>query len=1209
MREKVRRLSKGIFEYELPGLLQSAEEILFEVEADQTYEGEFTIANEASRPMKGLIYCDCARITIKNPVFDATQHTIYYDFCATDLKPQETIKTSFIIVSDIGEFKVPITATVLAPYIETSIGNIRDLFHFANLAATSWNEAVRIFHLPEFEKIILKKDEKNRILYRGFMESASVNHALEEFLVSIRKKMKVVLNVKETLKNYQGVYKEVLDGVILHRSNWGYTEVEVTSDAAFIVPEVQKVISEQFIRDEYQVKYSIRPEYLKAGKQEGNLIFTTHYQQLKVHVIVENEMKEDGLKELKVRRLEKEMTLRYMHHFLDFRMGRLAKEEYEKRMEYPVRTLLDNRKNSIGGYLKIHLELVAGRSQTAARLLMNYDHKFSSTVYGVFPKEGRTEPVNGKQEVDLEEYCTYVYLKALFLKKDEVTEEAVQILREFYEKDQSSPKILWFLLYLDKRYLHHPRTAIDEMMVHLHAGYASPVFYFEILKRLENIPESIPELTDEYISVFAYGAKTGYLSEAVKRRFVFLAGRLKQYHPLVFLSLKRLYMQTPSDEILTVMIKLLIRGNVTQHSSFQWYQLGVLKKLDITELQTYYLYSMDWSRGDEIDDSVIAYFSYQKEIPEKIKGKLYSYIVRKSMEYPENYKKYYTRMKSYAMEQLERGNVSSDMAVLFEELLGPEDFQMNHIRNLQKYVFLYEFSTNDPEITSVCVRHKELEKEEIYPLSCNGKDGRKYAYISLYTENAVIFLCDLAKNRYVDTKEYTLNQMFHFEEYVARMAAAGKENAGMLCYLFEKEEVYHQTSVDAQQVCEKMLKLPELNRQTRTKCTMKLMRSYYEQFATELLDDLLRKVDLSEYSMGERKVILEYLMIRDMLAPAYEGIRRYGQEGLNPKRVMRLCTKLIEQNLSGKEIPGMTGIAYRAFLEVRCDAPVLRYLERFFEGSTEQYLRLWEKLTEESIPTEHIENRLLAQALYAETSLSAVFPVFLSYQKHGREKIIIRGFLSYCSYKYLLRDIVLPDECFTCLQEEILREPSDVMVLAFLKYMSKAEKLTKEQEMLVEYQLGIMIDKKMILPFFKDFKGKVAISSKIYNKYYVEYRTNPNNHVMLHYCILGDEEQHDGYHSVPMRNVFEGIFVADFLLFYNDELQYYITEEGKGGDRITESFHIKMDSLYEEEENQYNMLNLMLTARQMRDEKTLIELMEQYIQTEYATKLFRPLKE
>lgn len=1206
MREKVRKLSKGIFEYELPGLLQSAEEIVFETEADKTYEGEFTIANEAARVMKGLIYCDCASITIKNPVFEAKEHTIYYDFCAVGRKPQETVKTSLTIVSDLGEFKVPVTATILAPYMESSIGNIRDLFHFANLAATSWNEAVQLFSKPEFEQIILKKDEKNRLLYRGFMESPSINQALEEFLISVRKKMKVVLSVKEDVKSYQKVHQELVDEVVLRRSSWGYTKVEVSSDAAFIVPETKQIITEQFLRDAYPVKYRILPKLLKPGRQEGNLILRTKYQQLKVHLIVENEPEEDP--KLKKGHLEKEMVLRCMHHFLDFRMGRLAREEYERRMEHPVRILSDNRNNRLGGYLKIHLELVAGRFQSAARLLMNYDHKFSSTVYGIFPKNREKEMEQGTQEADPEEYAVYVYLKALFLKKEEVTQEAVQLLREFYEKDPSSPRILWFLLYLDPRYLKSPRVAIDELLLQLRAGCCSPVLYFELLKRFEKLPEALTELSRETIAVLAYGAKNAYMSEEVKRRFVFLAGRQKNYHVLVFSSLKRLYIQKPSDEVLTVMIQLLIRGNVTRYSAFPWYQLGVLKNLDITELKTYYLYAMDWSHADELDPSVLAYFSYQKEIPERICGKLYSYIVQRSVEYPEYYKKYYTQMKAYTIRQLEQGKLSGELAVLVEGLLGPEDFQLNHIKNLQNYVFLHEFSTNDPELTAVCVRHKELETEEVYPLT-QGADGKKTACISLYTENAVLFLCDAQGNRYVDTKEYTLNPMFRFEEYLTRMVAAGKETPGMLCYLFEKEEVYHQTTVDAQQICEKLLELPQLNSLTKRKCTMKLLRSYYEQFATELFDDLLRKVELSEYSVGERKVILEYLMIRDMLEPAYEGIRQYGQEGLNPKRVMRLCTKLIEQTPSGKELPGMVQIAYHTFLEVKCDPPVLRYLERFFEGSTGQYLRLWERLQQEGIAAEHLESRLLAQALYAETSLSAVFPVFMSYRKTGRERILIRGFLSCCSYKYLLRDIVLPEECFVCLQEEILREPSDVMVLAFLKAMSKLEKLTKEQERIVEFQLGSMIDKKMILPFFKDFKGKTAISSKICQKYYVEYRTNPEHHVMLHYCILGEEVQNGGYHSIPMKNVFEGIFVADFLLFYNDELQYYITEEGKGGDRITESFHIRMDSPYEEEENQYNMLNLMLTARQMRDEKTLIELMEQYIQTEYATKLFRPLKE
>ena len=56
MKDKVERLAKGMFEYELPEVLVSEEALSVEVSAGETFCGKFSVHNRDLRVMKGVLY-------------------------------------------------------------------------------------------------------------------------------------------------------------------------------------------------------------------------------------------------------------------------------------------------------------------------------------------------------------------------------------------------------------------------------------------------------------------------------------------------------------------------------------------------------------------------------------------------------------------------------------------------------------------------------------------------------------------------------------------------------------------------------------------------------------------------------------------------------------------------------------------------------------------------------------------------------------------------------------------------------------------------------------------------------------------------------------------------------------------------------------------------------------------------------------------------
>ena len=123
----------------------------------------------------------------------------------------------------------------------------------------------------------------------------------------------------------------------------------------------------------------------------------------------------------------------------------------------------------------------------------------------------------------------------------------------------------------------------------------------------------------------------------------------------------------------------------------------------------------------------------------------------------------------------------------------------------------------------------------------------------------------------------------------------------------------------------------------------------------------------------------------------------------------------------------------------------------------------------------------------------------------------------------------------------------------------------------------------------------------IENRCFIEYKTNPKHQIKIHYFIE-DEEMGEGFSVEEMKNLYEGIYVKNFTLFQNETLQYYIEEIPMDGEPIiTESITVHGDELFrEEEEDEFSLINMMLIAREMKDEKTLFDLLENYAKNEYA---------
>lgn len=101
----------------------------------------------------------------------------------------------------------------------------------------------------------------------------------------------------------------------------------------------------------------------------------------------------------------------------------------------------------------------------------------------------------------------------------------------------------------------------------------------------------------------------------------------------------------------------------------------------------------------------------------------------------------------------------------------------------------------------------------------------------------------------------------------------------------------------------------------------------------------LLRLDKKRLSRMERVGICETLISQDLYKEAYDMIREFGEEGLRIKRLLKLCTKLISQNLAEAD-DLLLHMARRIFLSGKGDGVILDYLCRYFNGANSDMYRI-----------------------------------------------------------------------------------------------------------------------------------------------------------------------------------------------------------------------------------------------------------------------------
>ena len=1179
MKEKINSLAKGIFEYQAPAMVITPENLHFSVEAGEIYQGSFVVSNDKKRTMKGVVCSDCHNLVIRNEDFYGEENEISFIFRGTYLTPGEVVRGSLQILSDCGSLSLPFAVSVTAPSCEGKSGKVGDLAQFTNLAKENLTEAVRLFNNPRFARIFLEQDVQQQGIYEGLLENSDRHGewadalALEEFLIAVRKKVPVQLSAAKTELQYPDCEKKFSDKIVLKKDTWGFCEYSVTSDAAFLRVEHSCVRTKDFVGDSYPLLFVVDPEMMAEGHNFARITISNARQTLEIKVIARKFCVSDEERKKRIR--EQKDAVQLFHSYLMWRGGKRKEKEYIDTLEKLIGSMetLPREERHFDwmsslfriqlGILKSNVEAV---SAEMSRLRENLEQLY------------RQQPVL---------YCGYYYFLAKWKQDEEVKQESLRQIRKCYQERDEHWLIAWFLMELDQKFS-HPNKREGIMLELLRQGVASPLLYLELCLLYNENPGLLLELDEVRIQSLHWGCKNDILSEELQFRYAYLIGRKRHFSRLLLEDLCRLYEKNPEDDILTVICQMLMKDRRISPEDCKWYEMGIEHNLKLTELYEYYMYALEESPEMKLPDKVLLYFTYDNHLNAAKKAMLYAYIVRRKTKDRKTYDTYRETMERFARQQLLEGHINQNLAVLYEEFINEENLNREMAEKLPNILFAREITCNNPDIVGAVVRHRELVKEEYFPL-VKGK-----ATVFLYTESAQVFLVDRDGNRYCQSISYTMDRLLQMGHLAKKCLKYAGDNYRLLLHLYEKADRENKNSREIVELRQQLIGLNGLSEEYWQKIFGSLMRYYFEHFEGELLDAWLERMDWDRVAPGDREQLVEYCAVRHCYDKGMEGIMQFGYEHISAKRLLKLSANTFEKGDLTEE-PKLIKLAWYIFKQGQFDENLLRYLCDYYSGTVSQVIQIWKAAEGFGMDVTDFSERILAQMVFTGDIIPEGYPVFYQYYEKGFNKRLIRAFLKLSGYNYLVHGQSVPQEIFDYFYKDVRLEDNLPCLLAVLQHMSEKKQLSGEERVFADYNIHQLYEKEIVLGFYQNFAGQISLPEKIMREQYIEYIADPAREVFLEYRINTASEK-GNWERERMKDVFEGIRVRGIVLFEDETMEYCIIEILEdGSEKRSPQKTLSYVNRGEQVGSWYHLLNQMMFASEQSDMDSLTALMREYV--------------
>lgn len=1162
----------------------SCQSLEFSVNQGEVIQDNFTIYAKDSLA-EGDIYSSDTRMQLEITHFSGKETVVAYCFDGSCVEDGGIVRGYFTIISNQGEYTLNYKILVQKPILQGSMGNVKNLFHFTNLAKTNWEEAVGLFYSPEFINIF-HKNEKNLISsYMGLSRIPGNSANVEEFFIEINKKTPISYQTDIEGFSMEEVLDTTVKTITITKSGWGYTNLQVFVEGSFLSTTVQRLTSDDFVAGVCPLDFTIDAMKLHCGKNLGRIIICDTRTELVIPVTV---MMNRNNKKHEIEKRLKCLMLELTNIYIDMKFQRITKDLWVKRAEECIEELLDIQPDHILAKLyKVQIFLTRERFHEAKWHLDQLDKDIA------------------KENTDVVARCYYFYLTTLFNQDEGYLHTVINEIETVRANQPQEWRLVWLLIYMGDEYTRSIETRWQLLEEQFRLGSSSPILLCEAVLLLQKYPKLLAKLEQFEQNVLWYAAKNRMLKGDVVEQLQYLVAREEEYSSMLFRTLCEVYYRNKSSQTVASICRMLILGKKRGTEYFKWYALGVSLEVRVTKLYEYYMMSLPLDYVGELPKMVLMYFAYQSNLDYEHNAYLYAYIVKNKEKLPDLEQSYRIAIERFVVDQIKQGHINENLAYLYQNILAPQMLRDETAYAFTPLLFMHRIYIDNPKIVSVIVIHEKINGESIYPVE------NHVCMLPIYGNEYTLLLQDAEGNRFTRSIPYENRQLMIPEKLLPFIGTYMEGRLSFDIYQCQLDRGYIAITQDNEKRFKALSESEQVIEDFKKEIRTKLLRFYYDNDMIGELDSFLEEIEPYGMETEERAEFIRFMISRGMFEKAYQWLRRFGLSGVNLKSVARLVSRRIAMVQFARE-EFLVNVAFYVFENSRYDENVLSYLMLHFEGKTSQLKNIWKAARELELDTGNIMQKMLKQMRYTNTFIPEKDELIIEYSmvaEHDEE--LVEECLKDTAYDYFVMDSVTDTAIMEMLYERYRQTGGHELLfrLALLKYWAEdrknCENVIKETIILFVEEL---LQKNIYFSFYQKFTDIVPQLRFYSGKTFIEYKSVPGASVRIHYILdKGEGDLTKDYETEEMQEMYGGIFVRIFSLFHGEALQYYITECIDGEEKVTESNTLLGADLQNmPQEGRFSNINDILVSLEMQDTVTAEQMLEEYLQQDYCTReLFR----
>lgn len=1175
MRARIGQIAAGRFNGTKPILAFSEETIDLSVIEGRSEAGSFVIESTNQIKICGIVYSTNPRMECLNPHFEGEKVRIRYQFNSKGLTEGDACEGKFVIVCNQIEYSLSFCARITRLYAEASTGAVKSLDDFTRLAASNWDEAYHLFYNRNFLNTIPYDNVYERLTYEGFACARPSGQNMEEFLIGVNKKQPVSISVDKSEDIFMASKEPQSGCFTITKDNWGYTEIRLRTDCEFIKLSKPVLTLDDFIGKTYLYEYIIDASAMHAGRNFGRIYIDGVYQSFTIDITAGVRDDDGSISDIAVTKDIKECMVGIMELYTSFRLKRIVTGVWANEtisiLNHLHALMPDEHMYEL---MKAQAFIINRQRQEAKWILDDFKHS----------NPDKKSPIWGY----------YLYLMTLLEREPSYIDNMTHEVELIFYENPDSVLLFWVLLFLRDQYFDDTAGKLKDIKYWVLRGCSSPYLYIEAYYLISQDPYLIKELSVFELRILSWAVKKKALTKDLAGAIFEAVDLAGGFDNRVYELLTAAYEICPEAEYVGIICSYLIKGHKNDTCFHKWFELGIENKLRLTGLYESYLITMDDRQISPVPKIIQMYFSFDNKLPYRKLAVLYNNIIAAKETEPEVYHKYRKAMGRFAMDQAQLRHIDDNLAVLYEDMLELGFINEELSAAFSDIIYTYKLIVFDKRIVRAIIYQNEMKEPQIVPVT------DQCAYFELFSNDYVILFEDSRGYRYVKSISYRLQRLMDAEKYLDRCISLSPDRPQYIVSHFKHVRDYSDFTKDDLKLFKPVFYSESFSDSYKAVMGYRILKYCQLHDYEDYVRPFLQNINFDTLQKDARKYLIDMLVSNRLYEKAYDMAMEYGIDMLAAASKVVLCENALKVQHVDDDF--MVQLAISAFKTGKYSDLVLKYLCENYTGPTDELINLWHAADKFSISSMKLDERILEQGIYTQIEPEKISDIFMEYYKRaGNEKLIL-AYISLVAHGYLHSGGCKADFIFDIIEKRFIgnRTLNDACQLALLKHFAEKTDITQAELEIEDTLLKYYIYNNMYFDFFARLDYRLLEKYFLYDKAFLQYESTPGTHVVLHYSRDEDGEE---FNSEDMVEMYDGIYVKTFVIFFGELIRYYITEEHDNSIEVKESNRLTCNNIPGDNDySRYNLINEMIISDTLSDETTLKSNIDEYKRLDAATK-------